>query len=79
MSEQGHCHDCGGYGGNHFDGCTYEGTGDVGRHYGRGSSSDIPAGKCWALYIVALIIGYGINELLGAIILIGLIFWLCVR
>lgn len=80
MSEHRHCHDCGGHDGIHFDGCTYEGTGDVGGmpSYGRGRSSNVSAGKMWALYIAGLVIGYGINELLGVIIIIGAIFWLCV-
>ena len=42
----------------------------------RGSSGS--GGKVWLFYIIALIIGYGINELLGAILLIGMIFWLIV-
>lgn len=77
MSEHGHCHDCGGHDGNHFDGCTYEGTGSVGGYSssGRGRSSNLPAGKFWGIFILAMILGYGINELLGVIILIGLIFW----
>jgi len=80
MSEHGHCHDCGGHDGKHFEGCIYEGTSDVGGHfsYGRGGSSNHSAGKCWAWYILALILGYGINELIGVIMIIGLIFWLCV-
>lgn len=46
--------------------------------YRRGRGSNVSVGKWWAMYIGALIIGYGINEFLGTIILIGLIFWLCV-
>ena len=41
-------------------------------------SSDGTGGKVWLFYIFALIIGYGINELLGTILLIGMIFWLLV-
>ena len=80
MSKHGHCYDCGGDDGNHFDGCTYEGTGEVGGSYSfsRGGGSNVSAGKWWALYIIALLIGYGISELLGVIILIGLVFWAAV-
>ena len=79
MSEHGHCYDCGGHDGNHFDGCTYEGTGNVGGRpsYGKGGNS-VSMGKFWGIFILALVIGYGINELLGIIIIIGLFFRLCV-
>ena len=80
MSEdRGHCPDCGGSDGWHYSDCTYDGTEGLGGYYShsRGSSSG-SGGKVWLFYIVALIIGYGINELLGAILLIGMIFWLIV-
>ena len=80
MSEnRGHCPDCGGSDGWHYSDCIYEGTEGRGgcSSHSRGSSSD-SGGKVWLFYIVALIIGYGINELLGVILLIGMIFWLIV-
>ena len=73
------CPDCGGSNGFHYSDCIYDGTEGTG-HYSfssKGSSSG-SSGKVLLFYIVALIIGYGINELLGAILLIGMIFWLCV-
>lgn len=33
----------------------------------------------WIGFIVALVIGYGINELLGALIMIGLIFYMMIK
>ena len=78
MSEHGHCPDCGGSNGNHFDDCTYEGT-DVNAGHSRVGGSSVSSGKWWIIYIIALIIGYGINELLGVIIMLGLIVWLCVN
>lgn len=74
MSEHRNCHECGGSESHHFDGCIYEGTSDVGGRssYGRCGSS-ITTGKCWGIYVMALVIGYGINELLGVIIIIALI------
>lgn len=80
MSEDSrHCPDCGGSEGWHYNDCTYDGTEGWGSYSSgsRGSSSG-SSGKVWLLYIFALIIGYGINELLGAILLIGIIFWLIV-
>ena len=80
MSEdRGHCPECGGSDGWHYSDCTYDGTEGLGGYYShsRGSSSG-SGGKVWLFYIIALIIGYGINELLGAILLIGMIFWLIV-
>lgn len=79
MSEHGHCHDCGGSDGHHFNDCTYDGTDGGYSSYSRRSGSNVSAGKWWIGYIIALIIGYGINELLGVIIMIGLIFWLLVN
>lgn len=80
MSEdRGHCPDCGGSDGWHYSDCIYDGTegwGGYSSHSRRGSSGS--DGKVWLFYIIALIIGYGINELLGAILLIGMIFWLIV-
>ena len=79
MSENNHCHDCGGSDGHHYDGCSYEGTEEGYSSNYRGRGTNVSSGKWWIGYIVALIIGYGINELLGAIILIGLIVWLMMR
>ena len=76
MDKHGNCCDCGGSNGNHFDGCIYDGTDEGYSSYSRSRSGNVSEGKWWLGYIIALIIGYGINELLGAIILIGLIFWL---
>lgn len=42
----------------------------------RSSSSGTGSGY-WIVFILALILGYGINELLGVIIIIGLGFWIC--
>ena len=67
MSEHGHCHDCGGNDGHHYNDCTYDGTSSTGGYHHR--SADMSAGTCWLIYIVAIIIGYAINELLGCIIL----------
>lgn len=73
-----HCPDCGGDG-FHYSDCIYDGTeGPGGNPTGYRGGSDVSTGKVWLFYIVALIIGYGINELLGAVLLIGMIFWLCV-
>ena len=48
--------------------------------YHSGGSKGGGSGKgFWIGMVIALIIGYGINELLGAIIMIGLIFCLIVR
>lgn len=44
--------------------------------YSRGTGTQVPTGMWWIGYVIALVIGYGINELLGVIILIGLAFWL---
>ena len=80
MSEHGNCPECGGSDGNHFNDCTYDGTSGESFYssYSRRSGSSASSGKVWSFYIIALLIGYGINELLGAILLIGLIFWICV-
>ena len=82
MSEYNHenrCHECDATGGHHYPGCTYEGTeGNYRYSSGSGGCSSGSGGKVWLFYIIALIIGYGINELLGAILLIGMIFWLIV-
>ena len=74
-----HCPDCGGSDGLHYSDCMYDGT-DGPRGYSSGSrgKSSCSAGKFWIFYIIGLIIGYGINELLGVILLIGMIFWLIV-
>ena len=80
MSEDSrHCPDCGGSDGFHYNDCIYDGTdGPGGSSFGSRGSSSSSGGKIWIFYIIALIIGYGINELLGAILLIGMIFWLLV-
>ncbi|MBO5450933.1 MAG: hypothetical protein J6A11_05245 [Lachnospiraceae bacterium] len=79
FGDGGHCPECGGSDGLHFSDCIYDGT-DEGRGYYSHSkgSSDGTGGKVWLFYIFALIVGYGINELLGTILLIGMIFWLLV-
>ena len=76
MSEHGHCLDWGGTDGHHYNDCIYDGTDSGYSSYSRGGGSSASSGKWWIGYIIALIIGYGINELLGVIIIIGLIFWL---
>lgn len=73
MSEHGHCRDCGGTDGHHEIDCIYDGTDGGYSSYSRGGGSGISSGKWWICYIIALIVGYGINELLGVIIMIGLI------
>ena len=74
-----HCPECDGENGFHYGNCTYDGTNGPGNcSFGSKKSSNQSGGKFWLFYIVALVIGYGINELLGAIILIGLIIWLCI-
>lgn len=80
-NNRGVCEDCGGEDGYHYSGCDYEGTGMTSGGYShrRSSGSNVSTGKWWLLYIIALILGYGINELLGAVIIIGLIFGLCVN
>lgn len=79
MSEYGRCHDCGGTGGSHYNDCIYDGTEGGYSSYSRGKGSNVSAGKWWLGYIVALVIGYGVNELLGTMILLGLIFWLLIN
>ena len=78
------CPECGGSDGLHFDDCVYDGTDGA---YGTGGyhrsskkhSSTDSNGMLWLFYIFALIIGYGINELLGTILLIGWIIYVAVN
>lgn len=80
MSEDSrNCPECGGSDGLHYNDCIYDGTDGPGG-YSSGSRGGLSgsSGKIWLFFIIALIIGYGINELLGAILLIGMIFWLIV-
>ena len=78
MSDNYRCRDCGGSDGFHFNDCSYDGI-DGGRpSYFKGGGNSTPGGW-WVCYIIALFIGYGINELLGVIILLVLIFWLAVN
>ena len=74
-----HCPDCGGDG-FHYNDCIYDGTeGHGGYSSGhRSGGSNGSGGKFFAWFILALVIGYGINELLGTIIMIGLILWVAV-
>lgn len=74
-----HCPDCGGDG-FHYNDCIYDGTEGYGGYSSgrRSGGSNGSGGKFWILYILALVIGYGINELLGTIIMIGLIIWVAV-
>lgn len=73
------CPDCGGSNGSHYNDCIYDGTDDPGSYSKRSKgSSNLSGGKWFLLYIIAFIIGYGFNELVGTVLLIGLIFWLCV-
>ena len=80
MSENSrHCPDCGGRDGSHYNGCIYDGTDGPGSYsFASKGNSNQSGGKIWLIYIIALIIGYGINELLGTVLLIGMIFWLSV-
>jgi hypothetical protein len=77
MSEdRGHCPKYGGSDGLHFGDCMYDGT-DGGRgYYSRPRRST--GGKFLVLYIFSFIIGYAFNELIGAILLIGIIFWVLI-
>lgn len=77
MSEDRHCHECGGNDGLHYHGCTYEGT-DGERVSISSGGGNVSVGKWWIGYVIALVIGYGINEFLGVIIMLVLIFWLIV-
>ena len=82
MSEQGHDNgfdfphggehgrNCIGYGCN----CDERNYGS--RGYGRGSNSGGSSVGIYVAFIVALIFRYGINELLGVIIMIGLIIYI---
>jgi len=76
----GRCHECDGTNGSHYPGCDFDGTNEYDSYgfHSRKKYSDSTAGKIWALFILALIIGYGINELIGVIIIIGIIFWMLV-
>ena len=80
MSEDNrNCPDCGGSDGLHYSDCIYDGTDGPGSHSSgskRGSSGS--GGKFFLFYIIALIIGYGFNELIGTLMLIGMLFWLLV-
>lgn len=62
------------------DSCTGYGCDCDERHYGYrgggGGGSGGSNGGIYAVFILALILGYGINELLGAIIMIGLIIYI---
>ena len=72
------CPDCGGSNGWHYNDCVYDGTDGPGRYSsGPKGSSNQSGGKALLFFIIALIIGYGINELLGVILIIGMIIWLC--
>lgn len=82
MSEHGHDsgfdfpHD-----GEHGRNCTGYGCDCDERNYGSrghgiGSNSGGSSKGIYITIIVALILGYGINELLGAIILIGVLFYI---
>lgn len=66
-----HGKNCTGYG------CTCDEENYPRSHSHRSSSSGTGIGY-WIVFILALILGYGINELLGVIIIIGLVFWVCV-
>ena len=77
MYDFGDCPDCGGGDGYHDDDCMYDGM-DCG-YYSSGTcgsgSNDITV--TWIIvYIIAILIGAAINELLGAILMIGLGVWL---
>ncbi len=82
MSEHGHDrgnmfpHD-----GEHGRSCTGYGCDCDEQNYGsRGGRRNNPdpesAGKFWVFYIIAILVGTIVNELLGAIMIGGLIFWL---
>lgn len=78
MSEHGwNCPECGGSNGIHFDDCIYEGTsGPVLHRSGSGKrSSGSGAGALWIIGLLAVIIASAINELLGAIVLFGIVFF----
>lgn len=80
MSEDNRrCPDCGGSDGLHYSDCIYDETGGL-RGYSSGTRYDSSGSgrKVWLFYIIELIIGYGVNGLLGARLLIGMIFRLIV-
>ena len=81
MSEHGHDNGFGfPHDGEHGRNCTGFGCDCDHENYPishhRSSSSGTGSGY-WIVFILALILGYGINELLGVIIIIGLVFWVC--
>lgn len=74
------CSDCGGSDGNHFNDCVYDGTdgaygGGGYRRRRRKSSPSYEMGKLWFLFIMGIVIGCTVNELIGSILLI--IFFIC--
>ena len=87
MDDFGNCHECGGSDGNHFDDCIFEGT-DYDKEYvsyskrgsssGKGSTTN-DTEKCLIWYLIALVVGYGVNELIGTVIMIGLIIWVATK
>lgn len=76
MYDFGDCPDCGGGDGYHDDDCMYDGM-DAGC-YSSGSWSGGSDGitVTWLIgYIIVCIIGGVINELLGGLLMIGLVLW----
>lgn len=65
-----HGRNCTGYG------CDCDERNYGSRGYGENSNSSGSSKGIYLVFILALILGYGINELLGAIIMIGLVFWM---
>lgn len=70
--------------GEHGRSCTGYGCDCDERNYGsrgrrKSSSGSESAGKYWLFYIIAILVGTIINELLGAIMIGGMIFYLLAK
>ena len=71
MSEhghRGHCRDCGGTGGHHYNGCTYDGVDS-----GRSHRSSLPDSIRWILLIGAVIF-MGLFPPLGVLLMTIVLF-----
>ncbi len=71
--DHGNCPDCGGSDGWHYSDCVYDGTGGGGYRRSSKRPSGGSGNKFIFFFILALLIGYGFNELIGTIIMIILI------
>lgn len=73
------CPECGGTNGSHYSDCDYDGTDDSGGNYSfkHKRNSNVSAGKVWIFFIIAIIIGYAVNEIIGVVLLIGTVIYAC--